>query len=686
MAKRGKTKQKEVKFFRSIQFRLISVFLIPIIGIVILGIVSYQKASDAIVQSYKESTQQSINMLKLYMDLVVTSEKDEFKTYLINEELSTYYAGLADTKTGTATNSSYMGSLRNKITLDSRLKSVYFLADEGRTIKTSSSTISLDAYSAYIDTEQGKLVNEEGFNWHLFGADSETDTQAELESGNYSLRLAKRMNDLKAIMLVNLDSDFTRSAMQSLDPGEGGYVVMVTSDGKEFYSDETLAPEAPIVYGTDFYLSAMEAEEPVGNRIINIDGKPFLFVYGKLSFGNVMVCTLIPEATLLDQTAYIKKISLILSILVAVIATLLGTIISRRMSGTIQYILRQLRKVSKGDLTVHLKSKSKDEFGLLCAGVNETVEHVKDLIVHVNEVSGQLNEAAAYVNEASGTFVETSNDIQNVVSELEIGVNKLDTGSEDCLTQMDSLSGKISNVSTNAEEIAKLTSSTGDTITMGIASVQELTESAKSTAEITQNVIEAIEELEGKSKSIHKIIQDINDIAEQTNLLSLNASIEAARAGDAGRGFAVVAEEIRKLSDQCQESAGKISTIVTEIIGKTQEVVDIARQAEEVVASQTDVVEDTTNSFRMIDQQVASLIKALGTISNVVEEMNNSRNETLEAIESISAVSAETAACSSSVHNSAGTQLSAVKDLEDASTELRSRSDRLVEILGSFQV
>ena len=107
---------------------------------------------------------------------------------------------------------------------------------------------------------------------------------------------------------------------------------------------------------------------------------------------------------------------------------------------------------------------------------------------------------------------------------------------------------------------------------------------------------------------------------------------------------------------------------------------------EEVVSSQTGAVEQTTNSFRLIDQQVALLLEALGTITNNVEAMSNSRNETLEAIESISAVSAETAACSTSVHDTAGTQLSAIKDLEDASEDLRQRADRLVEILGTFRV
>ena len=149
------------------------------------------------------------------------------------------------------------------------------------------------------------------------------------------------------------------------------------------------------------------------------------------------------------------------------------------------------------------------------------------------------------------------------------------------------------------------------------------------TANITRNVIQSIQELEEKSKSISNIVSAINDIAEQTNLLSLNASIEAARAGDAGRGFSVVAEEIRKLADQCLASSSQISSIVDEIVSKTGEVVNIARQAEDAVSSQSSVVEDTTNSFKQIDQLVAQLIQALQTISNNVQEMNCARNETL---------------------------------------------------------
>ena len=127
-------------------------------------------------------------------------------------------------------------------------------------------------------------------------------------------------------------------------------------------------------------------------------------------------------------------------------------------------------------------------------------------------------------------------------------------------------------------------------------------------------------------------------------------------------------------------------SIVKEISTKTNDVVEIATQAETVVSSQAGAVEQTTNSFRQIDEQVESLIEALNTITTDVADMNSSRHETLEAITSISAVSAETAACTSSVSDSAGTQQSAIANLDQASLNLRNKAEQLVEILTQFQV
>lgn len=685
-APREKKEKLEIPFYRGIAVKMILCFLVPVVGVAVLGMVSYQKSSDAIVNTYKESVQQTTNMMQQYISLVATSEKDEFKSYLTEQDLKKYFAGLLEHGTENSTRRDYQSRLRNKLSIDDKLHSIYFLADSQRSIDSGTGTLGNDLYTDYKNTAQGSEAAASSTGWYVYGPDMESDEVIGMRTHNYSLRIVKRVNSLDAVMMINLSAEYVRTAMQSLDPGAGGYVALVCQDGHEFYSDNKVEFDEPLIYGTDFYQKAIEGQETAGNEMVTLNGQNYMFVYSKLSFGNVLVTTLIPSARLLEQSSGIKGLTTVLVIVCAILALALGFLLSRSMSGTIQYILRQLRKVSNGNLTVHLQAKTKDEFKLLCDGINDMVNHVKSLIKDVNEVSEEVGAAAVHVAQTSGTFMATSQDIQNAVLEIESGVNKLDTGSDNCLNQMDSLSGKINNVSSNADEIGKLTNAAGETINVGIASVQSLTESSESTAEITRHVIVSIEELEEKSKAISHIVSAINDIAEQTNLLSLNASIEAARAGDAGRGFSVVAEEIRKLADQCLSSAGQISSIVKEILSKTSEVVTIARQAETVVSSQTGAVEDTTASFRQIDELVAQLIQALQTITNNVQEMNGARNETLSAIESISDASTQTAACSSSVHDAAGTQLDAVKNLDAASQSLTAKAESLLDTLSTFQV
>ena len=93
----GRKKEKsEIPFYRSIAMRLVGAFLIPVIGVLVLGITSYNNASNAIVDTYKESVQQTADTMQQYINLVITSEKDEFKTYLTESDLRKYFAGLMD--------------------------------------------------------------------------------------------------------------------------------------------------------------------------------------------------------------------------------------------------------------------------------------------------------------------------------------------------------------------------------------------------------------------------------------------------------------------------------------------------------------------------------------------------------------------------------------------------------------
>ena len=136
----------------------------------------------------------------------------------------------------------------------------------------------------------------------------------------------------------------------------------------------------------------------------------------------------------------------------------------------------------------------------------------------------------------------------------------------------------------------------------------------------------------------------INDIASQTNLLSLNASIEAARAGAAGKGFAVVAEEIRNLADESLQSAAEIGRSVEMINRHMDDSVSSVQGAGTIVKEQRDCVVDMLNAFDQMKTGMEQMFEALNIIVKRVESVDENRQETLTAISSISSVIEETTA------------------------------------------
>lgn len=528
------------------------------------------------------------------------------------------------------------------------------------------------------------MVDGDHNSYFLFGNLSDADGVLNTDSSQYALRSAKYMGTNSAIMLIDLTQDIITDSLSTLYAGEGSYAALITQDGTEFYSDGTSARNG--VFGSSDFYQRVAGSGENGMEYVNYNGEKYLFLYSPLTSQSAMLCTLIPESTILAQVSDIKIVAVILVVFAVVIAALLGYFLSTRINGSIYYILRQLKKVAAGDLTIHLTSKSKDEFKLLAEGVNSMTDSMKTLITNVTEAGNALNLAANQVSASSETFVMTAEDIQGAITEIESGVALLDENSDDCLAQMDALSGRIGDVTDGTNEIISLTQSTSTSINDGISSMSVLNDSAKKTSEITDNVILAIETLSDKSRSIGQIVESINSIARETNLLSLNASIEAARAGESGRGFAVVAEQIRQLADQSAQSAGQIQVIIDNITKTTYSVVDIAKEAASTVEFQEKAVSQTTESFHTMDEQVHTLLDSISEISESMHNMEHARNTTLSAIESISAISAQTSAGSSNINATMTSQRDAVQTLDAAANTLQQRAEELTNLLSQFTI
>lgn len=682
----AKEKSKNpILFFRRIRFKLIASFLIPVIFIIVLGVVSYQKASSQIISSYETSAEQTVGMMNQYLSLAFDTVQTKYKEYLNDDTLKQFYRGLYDNDNVKHSHVpvEYRDTFSKAATGDALVSNIYMLSDTQASI-TTTQTSEPNLYTAFIETPQGQMVYEDQYKFFLFGNQCEIDEQLRTQSGQYGARMVRYFTNERAVLMIDISKSVIEDTIASLDAGEGSVTGFVTCDGTEYISSAYEGMEGNVFVGKSYVDAAFASEETSGFSYV--EDNTYLFLYSAIEGRNALICALIPRDTIIGQTADIQRFSIFLVVIASLIAILLGSILAGQYGGAIYDMIRKLKKVSEGDLTVEVKTRRKDEFNLLAEGITDMTTHMKKLVTSVKDVNGELTGAVSGMSVASDSFVKSSRDIQLEISEMRQGIGKMDDESEDCLKQMDALSGRIGEVADNSGQINVLAKGAEQVIETGMDSVTQLKGSTGSTITITSNIIDSIQNLEDKSKSIGTIIEAINEIAEQTNLLSLNASIEAARAGSAGKGFAVVAQEIKKLADESISSSAQIARIVEEIENQTKEAAAVAKQAEGIVDEQQRAVSMTTASFDRIGEQVSELLEALNLINDSVVNMEEDRNATLSAIAAISAVSAQTAAGSENVYDTAKQQLMSVEELDKAAEILEKRSKELSELLEVFKV
>ena len=343
------------------------------------------------------------------------------------------------------------------------------------------------------------------------------------------------------------------------------------------------------------------------------------------------------------QADDIRNVTIAVVLIACVVAVLIGIIISTGIQKNMKRISGRLEEVAEGNLTTKVSVKGHDEFNNLAVVANHMINNNKKLVQKVSGATDTLESSAQEVRQASNVMKDYSVNIIQAIDEINDGITKQSEHAEECVRKTDTLSEEIQNVSSIAGQVEGLVSEAENMINHGMQMVQTLGERATKTTDVTIKVETSIEELKKESEIINEFVETITDISEQTNLLSLNASIEAARAGEAGRGFAVVAEEIRKLADHSAEAAGEIQNNVTHITDQTVNSVENAKQARDMVALQTEAVQEVVGVFDDMNQCMQKLFDALKEIVSSTEQADKEREDTLAAVKNISDIIAETA-------------------------------------------
>ena len=673
--------------FATIRMKLVVSFLVPIAFIILLGIVSYEKARDGIKDRYEQSTLQVINMTREYIELGVDSVESVATQYANDDIKQKYFWGTYNNdlaKKNTNYKIIYNDILSKNIT-DDYISSISILSDKVESISTLSDIDSSEICSGYSETVN-RMKNGDALKTSWLGSNTYLDDKLGVGSDRYAMRFVKRFVNAESLLVIDLDIDTIKNIMKNVNFEVTGKLGFVTSDGKEIFAETENENQEVIFSDKDFYKNAMASDAVDGASYVKYNAKEYLFMYSKIGDTGSMICAIIPKSTILSQADSIKNFTAIIVILACIIAVLTGLFISIGIDKTINIIIAKLKKAAGGDLTVDFSTKRKDEFSILINEINNTFLNMKNLIVQVKDLSTDVSDASEGVAKTSEAFLKTTEDIATAMNEIEQGVMQQAKDAEECLIHMDNLSNKIVQMSDNTNQIGKIAEGTKKSIQDGTVITRELTNQTKSTIEITTEIVKGIEDLAVKSMSINSIINVINDISNQTNLLSLNASIEAARAGEVGRGFAVVAGEIRNLAEQTKRQVSDIRSIIERIQDNTKELVTTAKEAETVMVLQDSAVKNTTDSYLDINESVDNLMIHLKNIIENVENVEVARVSTLGGIENISAVLEEIAASTNNVNHISGNQLQSVETLNHSAGNLNNNSEQLVDAVQKFKL
>jgi twitching motility protein PilJ len=311
-------------------------------------------------------------------------------------------------------------------------------------------------------------------------------------------------------------------------------------------------------------------------------------------------------------------------------------------------LLDDVEGASRGDLTVQAEVTA-DELGAVADAFNLTIQNLCEIVQQVKRAAKQVNKNST---DSESFARNNSSDALRMAEELAVTLNSVQLMTESIQ--------RVAENAHEAEEVAHTSSVTalkgGEAVERTVGGILQIRETVSETARKVKRLAEA-------SQEISKIVAVISQIASRTNLLALNASIQAARAGEAGRGFAIVADEVRQLADRSAKSLKEIEQIVLQIQSETgsvmtameegiQQVIDVTDKSEQSKRALEDIIE--------VSNRINTLVRSIS--GDTVKQQENS-GAVAQVMQSIELIAQETSQESQRVAGSLQTLVSISRDL-----------------------
>lgn len=483
-------------------------------------------------------------------------------------------------------------------------------------------------------------------------------------------RRAKMKNDLEQVYAVEYNTIWQQYLAVSQNVPEAMQLVPEAEAGWKAYQ-KTAAEVIDLTIQGNIE-QAIVLYSTVGIKNLN-SLKNTLAYLKEICDNNV---TEMDEQTKNDSSAANKTMLLITGI---AFLLLLGAavFIVREISHTLRSMTLACNELQQGNFREQERTLLRgDEFGEMADALVKVRTDLRNLLRNIHSSAEQLAASSEQLTASSGQAASAATQAAGAVTQAADAAVRQQEAVDTSTQAVEKVNHTVKEIETNAQQVAQNSEAAAAKAEQGNTSVDEVVGKMKAAETTVQSSAALVERLGERSQEIGQIVDTISGIAGQTNLLALNAAIEAARAGELGRGFAVVAEEVRKLAEQSQEAAQKISELIMTIQQDTAEAVDSMRQGRNGVVSGAKSVEglrtqfaeiaglvngvsaeikgiasamqgaaadagQITTAVQKIDHHSHTVAKEMQTVSSTTEEESASAEEIASASEALSKLAQE---------------------------------------------
>ena len=380
------------------------------------------------------------------------------------------------------------------------------------------------------------------------------------------------------------------------------------------------------------------------------------------------------------RTTMIIVLALVLLITIGVVAYLM-----REIKSGVNAVLKGAKEGEARNLAYRIPVDRSDEFGHIAASFNHMFDEFRDMTKEIQASADIVDQSAIQLTETAEQSAEATQSIAQSITEVAGSTQEQMDYVTKTKEEVDAFSEGVDKSLATMNTICRHVEVTTQMTQEGGKLVQATVEQMHSIADTVEHSSAVIEKLGERSKEIGAIIDTISGIAEQTNLLALNAAIEAARAGEHGRGFSVVAEEVRKLAEESQGAATKISDLIAAIQKETGAAVSAMETGRAEAEKGRANVQSTGEGFKAIMERIEGIHSDTQLIMGTIQDIDESGKKIVGYTDNIHGSSQKISSSTETVSAAAEEQSAGMEEIAASSRQLAEQAQKLKDALGKFR-